>query len=152
VGETLAEIQDRTFARSRPSTADSFSPTTRLSAHELEAYLDRRTFGVASTARPDGRPHAAMTSYYRRDEIFWLPTVADAVRVRNVEHQPWISLVIPEGDRDEHIMVAIEGTAELVAPIDAPSDVVGQVGEWAGVWIRLTAKRVLSYGAPNTRA
>ena len=91
-----------------------------------------------------------MTSYFRRDDVFWLPTVADAVRTRNITSQPWISLVVTEGDQDEHVVVIIEGTAEAISPGDVPSDVVSQVdGDWADVWIRLQAERVLSYGAPG---
>lgn len=148
MSEHLAELQTRTFARSRPSTSESFAPETRLDAEQLSAFLDRRVFGVVCTTRPDGRPHAAMTSYFRRDDEFWLPTVADSVRGRNLLTQPWASLVVAEGDRDEHMMVTIEGTTELVDPDAAPADVREQVaGEWVDAWIRLVARRVLSYGA-----
>ena len=112
----MAAIQERTFERSRPSTSESFRPATRLTAEQLSAYLDRRAFAAVCTGRPDGRPHAAMTSYFRRDDVFWLPTVADAVRTRNITSQPWISLVVTEGDKDEHVVVIIEGTAEAISP------------------------------------
>jgi hypothetical protein len=148
---SLAALQAETFAHSRPATAESFGPSTRLTADELESYLDRRVFAVVCSTRPDGRPHAAMTSYVRRDDVFWLPTVADSVRERNIRHQQWVSLVVAEGDRNEHVVVSIEGNAELVQPAGVPPDVKDQGGEWVGVWIRLTAQRVLSYGAPDAR-
>jgi hypothetical protein len=88
-----------------------------------------------------------MTSYFRRDDVFWLPTVAGAIRERNVVGCPWASLVVSEGDRNEHTMVTIEGPVEVVLPKDAPLDVVDQVeGDWVGCWIKLQAQRVLSYG------
>src|ERR1019366_5383916 len=93
MSEQLAAIQERTFARSRPSTSTSFGPATRLTAEQLSRYLDRRRFAVACTSRPDGRPHAAMTSFFRRDDVFWLPTVADSVRGHNILSQAWVSLV-----------------------------------------------------------
>lgn len=150
MSEQLAAIQERTFARSLRATSESFSTATRLTAEQLSAYLGRRVFATICTARPDGRPHAAMTSFYRRDAVFWLPTVADAVRARNIGEQPWASLVVAEGDRDEHIVVTIEGPAELVQPEDVPADVRDEVdGDWVDSWIRLRAERVLSYGAAN---
>ena len=77
--------------------------------------------------------------------------MADSVRERNIRHQPWVSLVVAEGDRNEHVVVSIEGNAEIVQPADVPPDVNDQGGEWVGVWIRLRAQRVLSYGAADAR-
>jgi hypothetical protein len=53
-----------------------------------------------------------------------------------------------EGDRDEHIVVSIEGNGEIVETDDVPDDVRGEApGDWIDAWIRLRAERVLSYGA-----
>jgi Pyridoxamine 5'-phosphate oxidase len=80
VTAALGELQDRSFVRANRATASSYPPENRLSAAELAGYLDRRAFAVVGSARPDGRPHAAMTSYVRRDAVFWLPTVAGSGR------------------------------------------------------------------------
>jgi hypothetical protein len=89
-----------------------------------------------------------MTSYVRRDDVFWLPCVAGSVRARNVRAQPWTSLVVAEGDRGEHIVVSIEGNGEIVETDDVPDDVRREApGDWIDAWIRLQAERVLSYGA-----
>ena len=107
---------------------------------------------MVGSARPDGRPHAALTAYIRREGTFWLPTVAGSVRERNLRAAPWLTMVIAEGDHDEHIAVLIEGTAEVVEPSLAPADVRAAVpGDWVGAWIRLTADRLMSYGAEGTR-
>ncbi len=144
----LGSIQDRTFSSATAATASSFAPQRRLSASQLVSYLDRRAFAVVGSTRPDGRPHAAMSSYVRRGSTFWLPTVAGAVRERNVRGQPWLTLVVAEGDREEHVVVSIEGPAELVSRGQVPADVrVAVDGDWISSWIRLTAKRVLSYAA-----
>jgi len=91
-----------------------------------------------------------MTSFFRRDEVFWLPTVADSVRGHNILSQAWVSLVIAEGDSDEHIVVTIEGPAEMLDPEDVPPDVRGQMeGDWIDSWVKVTAMRVLSYGAAS---
>jgi hypothetical protein len=147
----LDRIQEDTFARATGPTVSSFPPERRLRGAHLTDYLDRRAFAVVSSARPDGRPHSTVTSYARHGAQFWLPAVADSVRERNVIAQPWLVLVITEGDRDEHVAVIIEGPAAVVAPAVVPADVsVGRSGEWISVWIRLDAQRVLSYASKGT--
>jgi general stress protein 26 len=150
VTESLGELQDRSFARANPATASSYPPENRLSAAQLAAYLDRRSFAVVGSARPDGRPHAAMTSYRRRDTEFWLPTVAGSARERNVRAHPWLTLVVTEGDHDEHIAVLLEGPAEMVELAHVPADVRDtNKSDWVSVWIRLRAERVLSYASKS---
>ena len=148
MSELLGRLQDRTFLRATAATVGSYPPERRLNAAQLASYLDRRAFAVVGSARPDGRPHAALTAYIRREGTFWLPTVAGSVRERNLRAAPWVTMVIAEGDHDEHVAVLIEGTAEVVEPSLAPADVRAAVsGDWVGAWIRLTADRLMSYGA-----
>ncbi len=148
MSEELAALQEQTFARATRATAGSFPPERRLSGRQLADYLDRRAFAVVGSCRPDGRPHAAMSSYVRRGREFWLPTVRGSVRERNVHARPWLTLTITEGDRDSHVVVLAEGTADVVAPADVPAEVTEAVsGDWIAVWIRLTAERLLSYAA-----
>lgn len=151
MSELLGALQDRTFARATAATAASYPPERRLSAARLASYLDRRAFAVVGSTRADGRPHAAMSVYVRRGAVFWLPTVAGSVRERNLRGTPWLTLVIAEGDHDEHVAVLIEGPAEVVAPPRVPADVRAAVkGDWVSAWIRLTAERLLSYAAEGT--
>ena len=147
----LRDLQDRTFAQATAATAASYPPERRLSATQLASYLDRRAFAVVGSTRADGRPHAAMSTYIRRGTVFWLPTVAGSVRERNLRGTPWLTLVIAEGDRGEHIAVLIEGPAQVVASPEAPADVrAAATGDWISAWIRLTAERILSYAAEGT--
>ena len=61
-------------------------------------------------------------------------------------------MVIAEGDHDEHITVLIEGSAEVVEPSLTPADVrAASSGDWISAWIRLTADRLMSYGAEGAR-
>jgi hypothetical protein len=153
MSETLGAVQDQTFARATTATAASYPAERRLSAGQLTAYLDGRTFAVVGSTRPDGRPHAAMSSYVRRDAEFWLPTVAGSVRERNARGQPWLTMVVTEGDRRRHIVVLLEGPAEVVPPPDVPADVREAVtGDWVGTWIRLRVQRVLSYASEDADA
>jgi len=87
-------VQEQTFAGATGATAGSYPPERRLSAGQLAGYLDRRAFAVIGSCRPDGRPHAAMSSYVRQGREFWLPTVGGSVRERNVRSQPWLTMTI----------------------------------------------------------
>ena len=152
MSELLGRLQDRTFLRATAATLGSYPPERRLNGAQLASYLDRRTFAVVGSTRADGRPHAAMSSYIRRDATFWLPTVVGSVREQNLRAAPWLTMVIAEGDYDEHIAVLIEGSAEVVEPSLAPSDVRAAVsGDWVSAWIRLTAERLLSYADENAQ-
>jgi Pyridoxamine 5'-phosphate oxidase len=92
MSELLGSLQDQTFARATAATASSYPLERRLTAAQLAGYLDRRAFAVVGSTRPDGRPHAAMSSYIRRDLTFWLPTVAGSVRERNLRGTPWLTM------------------------------------------------------------
>jgi hypothetical protein len=146
MSELLGLLQDRTFARATAATSASYPQERRLDAAQLAAYLDRRAYAVVGSTRADGRPHSAMSVYIRRGATFWLPTVAGSVRERNLRTKPWLTMVIAEGDHDDHLAVLIEGSAEVVEPPLVPSDVRAAVtGDWVSAWIRLTAERLLSY-------
>ena len=93
-----------------------------------------------------------MASYVRRGREFWLPTVAGSVRERNLRGEPWLTMTVTEGDRDSHVVVLLEGPAEVVALAAVPAEVRAAVtGEWVATWIRLTAQRLLSYAAEGAR-
>jgi len=150
MSELLGRLQTQTFARATTATTSSYPPERRLTAAQLASYLDRRAFAVVGSTRADGRPHAAMSSYIRRDTTFWLPTVASSVRERNLRATPWLTMVIAEGDRGEHVVVILEGPAEVIAPAEVPVDVRSAAqGDWVNAWIRLQAERVLSYAAES---
>jgi nitroimidazol reductase NimA-like FMN-containing flavoprotein (pyridoxamine 5'-phosphate oxidase superfamily) len=149
VEDQLGAVQDQSFARASAATAASYPPERRLTAARLARYLDRRAFAVVSSARADGRPHAAPSLFYRRGTEFWLPTVAGSVRERNVRAHPWLALTVTEGDHDEHVAVLIEGPAAVLPPEEAPAEFRDQPGDWAQVWLLLRAEKVLSYAAPG---
>jgi hypothetical protein len=148
----LGALQEKSFARAGAATVGSFPAERRLTGQQLADYLDRRAFAVIGTGRPDGRPHAAMSSYFRRGAVFWLPMVGGSVRERNLRHQPWLTMTVSEGDHDAHVVVLIEGTAAIVPPIAVPDDVRSAIsGDWVEVWVRLAPARLLSYAAEGAR-
>jgi general stress protein 26 len=143
----LGQLQDETFARATEVTRTAYPPERRLTGQQLAEYLDRRVFAVVGSTRPDGRPHAAMSSYVRKGSSFWLPIAAGTVRERNVRHQPWMVLVVTEGERSEHVVVIVEGAATVVDVNAVPDEVATRTEEWVSVWLRLDARRVLSYAS-----
>ena len=147
--EEIGAVQDRSFARASAATAKAYPPERRLTTAQLARYLDRRSYAVVSSARADGRPHAAPSLFYRRGTEFWLPTVTGSVRERNVRAHPWLALTVTEGDDDEHVAVLIEGPAEAVPPEAAPADFLSRPGDWARVWLVLRTERILSYAEPG---
>jgi hypothetical protein len=149
VDDEVGALQDRSFARASAVTSTAYPPERRLTAAQLARYLDRRSYAVVSSARADGRPHAAPSLFYRRGTQFWLPTVAGSVRERNVRAHPWLALTVTEGDDDEHVAVLIEGPAEAVPPEEAPAGFRARPGDWARVWLLLRAERVFSYAEPG---
>jgi hypothetical protein len=110
----------------------------------------------------DGRAHAAPTLFTLSGEAFWLPTLGNAARVRNLRAQPWLALSIVEGEHETHAAVLAEGPAEVLTA--APQSVwemtrlrnQGDRLDWATAWLRMTPARLLSFaevewaGAPAT--
>lgn len=147
---TLAALQAQTFDSATATTQRSYPPERRLTPEQLERYLDRREYAVVGTTRPDGRPHASMSTFYVRGTSIWLPTLGKAVRGRNLRSCSWMTLVIPEADDDEHMTVIAEGPAEVVALDDVPEDVRAlNTTDWIDCWIELKTERVLSYAAED---
>jgi Pyridoxamine 5'-phosphate oxidase len=152
MSEELAAVQEQTFAGAPGASVASYPAERRLSARQLADCLDRRAFAVIGSCRPDGRPHAAMSSYLRQGRQFWLPTVGGSVRERNVRARPWLTMTITGGDRDHHVVVLVEGAA-MVAATDVPAEVLAAVtGDWVATWILLTAERLLSCAFEGTVA
>ena len=61
-----------------------------------------------------------MSAFIGRGTTFWLPTAAGSVRERNVRGEPWLTMTVTEGDRDAHIVVLIEGPADVVPVPGSP--------------------------------
>ena len=151
VAAWLSRLQDASFGRASQATRTAYPPSRRMTGTQLADYLARRTYALASTTRPDGRPHAAPTLFSLYGNSFWLPTVAGAARLGNVEAHPWLALSIIEGEHDSHAAVLTEGPAEVLATV--PDDVRnlteqrnrGGSLDWATAWIRISPQRLFSF-------
>jgi hypothetical protein len=73
------------------------------------------------------------------------------VRVRNLDDHPYASVLVTDGEGDQHTMVTLVGPASVATP---DAEVLARWGErrgespdWATAWIRVGVERVLSYAA-----
>jgi hypothetical protein len=146
----LGRLQDASFSRAG-AVRNAYPPERRMTGSQLAAYLARRTYAVASSARPDGRAHAAPTLFSVYAEAFWLPTLGTAARLSNVRAHPWLALSVVEGEHDTHAAVLTEGPAEVLTTV--PEDVWsitavrnrGGSLDWATHWLRMTPQRLFSF-------
>ena len=145
--EELAALQAETFAASPPATATSYPPERRLSGAALRAVLTSGRYATVSTTRPDGRPHCAPSSFTLHGTEIWLPTVAGAVRLRNVRANPYAVVCVTEGVSGTHLAVIAEGPVRVSS--DPPPG--AEVKDWMAEWIVVTMERLLSYAAEDAR-
>jgi hypothetical protein len=128
----LGRLQEASFAQAGRVMRKAYPPERRMTDAQLDGYLARRTYALASTTRRDGRPHAAPTLFSLFEEAFWLPTLGGAVRLDNVRSHP-------------------EGPAEVVDTV--PQEVrkitelrnSGGTLDWATAWLRMTPQRLFSF-------
>ena len=146
----LARLQDASFSRAG-AVRKAYPPERRMTGPQLAGYLARRTYALASSTRPDGRPHAAPTLFSIYAEAFWLPTLGSAARLGNVRAHPWLALSILEGEHDTHAAVLIEGPAEVLATVPAGVRSITELRnrggslDWATHWLRMTPQRLFSF-------
>jgi nitroimidazol reductase NimA-like FMN-containing flavoprotein (pyridoxamine 5'-phosphate oxidase superfamily) len=145
----LIELQDASFARADSALRGSLLPERAMGAAELESFLAERTYCVLATVTGKGRPQARPVAFTVFGDAFWFATVAGG-RLRNVERTPWVSLVISEGEGEEHRMVAADGPVRVVPE---PPDGLLELWEsrmassptWAVAWLELRPERFYSY-------
>ena len=142
----LAALQAATFAASPPATATSYPPERRLTGAALWSVLSSGRYATVSTTRPDGRPHCAPSGFVLSGTEIWLPTVAGAVRLRNVGTYPYAVVCVTEGVSETHVAVIAEGPVR-VSEEPPPG---AEVKEWTAAWIVVSITRLLSYAAEGT--
>ena len=147
---TLHEVQAASYRRAGGALTGSWPEAQAMDAEALEAFVSARRYCVLATAQADGRPQARPVAFTVLGNAIWFATVAGG-RLRNVERRPWVSVVITEGEGDEHCAVAADGPVELLEP---PGELLerwerrfGSRPEWAAAWFRLRPARLFSYDA-----
>ena len=154
--EALPRIQEASFARATEATRRAFPEARRMDGLTLVTFLTARRQCVLSTVRPDGRPHAAPVGYALVGTKFVFASLENAARVRNLHHEPHASIVVTQGEGDEHGVVIAEGVAAIMPTLEAPlemrepfRDAEGSMPAWIGAIIAVTPERLLSYAAPG---
>jgi nitroimidazol reductase NimA-like FMN-containing flavoprotein (pyridoxamine 5'-phosphate oxidase superfamily) len=157
--DTLARIQEASFARASDATRGAFPSGRRMSGATLLSFLSTKRHGVLATTRPDGRPQAAPVGFALVGAKFVMASLPDAQRVRNLQHEPHASLVVDDGEADTLGVVIVDGTTRLLQPLDATlemrapfRDEAGTLPDWVGILVVLTPERLLSYAAPGVQA
>ena len=147
----LGRLQEASFTKAGEVMRRAYPPERRMTDAQLDGYLARRTYALASTTRRDGRPHAAPTLFTLFAQAFWLPTLGGAVRLDNVRSHPWLALSVLEGEHDTHAAVLAEGPAEIhvtvpqqVRNITEQRNRDGNL-DWATAWLRMTPQRLFSF-------
>jgi hypothetical protein len=146
----LGSLQEASFSRGG-AVRTAYPPERRLTGPQLAVYLQRRSYALASTTRADGRAHAAPTLFTIHAESFWLPTLGTAIRLRNVQANPWLALSVLEGEHETHAAVLTEGPAEVLTTV--PPEVRdlteqrnnGGTLDWATAWLKMTPHRLFSF-------
>jgi PPOX class probable F420-dependent enzyme len=98
----------------------------------VEEILDSWPVARLATVGPDGAPHLVPVVFVRVEGALWSPvdgkpkTSAVLARVRNVERDPRISLLVDHYDEDWSRLwwIRIEGNARVVRSDDPDSDPV----------------------------
>jgi PPOX class probable F420-dependent enzyme len=147
---TLFAVQEASYRRAAGALTGSWPEAQAMDREALDAFLEARRYCVLATALQDGRPQARPVAFTVRGDEIWFATVAGG-RLRNLRRTPWVSVVVTEGDGDEHRAVAADGPVELSEPpeelLQRWEERFGSRAEWAVAWFRLRPERLFSYDA-----
>jgi nitroimidazol reductase NimA-like FMN-containing flavoprotein (pyridoxamine 5'-phosphate oxidase superfamily) len=147
--DALIRLQWDSYDRAGQGLRSSWPPESAMHGTMLRDFLEQHTFCVLATTTPTGRAQARPVAYTVLGTSFWFATVAGA-RLRNVRQTPWVSVVITEGDRDEHRAVLLDGPVTISAQaseelFSAWRTRHGNAAEWASTWLELVPAQLLSY-------
>ena len=91
---------------------------TRLTEPRIQAFLATKEVVVLSTVQPDGAP-LAMPMWFLHDESSLVMISVDGLqKVRNLQHDPRVSIVAEAGTRRDIRGVTVRGRVEFLA--DSP--------------------------------
>ena len=84
-----------------------------VTTQQLEKITMPPLLGILATGNPDGSPQATPIWYLYDGKTFDITCYADRVKVRNIRHNPRVSLVIVDTVSYGEPLI-VNGTAELV--------------------------------------
>ncbi len=148
----LQELIDNSWAKASPGARASWPPETRMSAAQAVAFLEGQRYCAVATVTGQGDPHLAPCAFLSlEDGSFWLPAVAQALRLRHLRRRPRLALVVGQGVGPEHQVVLARGPVVMIAVPEVPPAVLSRAEHklgstrWAGTWIHLVGERLLAY-------
>jgi PPOX class probable F420-dependent enzyme len=80
---------------------------------ERDAFLRLTPHTIVATIQPDGQPQLTPNWYLWDGERFWISTLADTIKVRNVKRDPRVTLCMDAGTRRANY-VQVFGTGEVL--------------------------------------
>ena len=83
-----------------------------MTPEEIDAFLKKPRLADLATVRPDGSPHVAPVWYLYDGETVKVMTDKNAVKTRNIRHDPRVSLSIATND-EPYQYALVSGTAEI---------------------------------------
>ena len=147
---SLIQLQQTSYGRAGGALTGSWPEAHAMDGEGLDAFLDERRYCVLATALQDGRPQARPVAFTVLGDEIWFATVAGG-RLRNLRRAQWVSVVVTQGDGDEHRAVAADGPVELCEPpeelLQRWEERFGSRAEWAVAWFLLRPERLFSYDA-----
>ncbi len=91
--------------------------SNRMSSAQRERFLAGRHVAILVTLGEDGSPMPTPIWYLYRDGIFYFRTAADAIKTRNIQRDPRVSICVQE-ERPPYKAVTVQGTAEVSDSLD----------------------------------
>lgn len=86
--------------------------------NEALALLDRPLTAVICTVNPNGSPQASVVWFERRGQQIVLFALADAIKVRNLRHDPRVEVIVADFDLHRGpgvpMYIRLIGTAEVL--------------------------------------
>lgn len=152
--ERLQALLDESVEQASPFLRRSFEmPEHSLSAAQLVTHLRGSLTVALSTVTAGGEPRVAPIGALLLRGVFFVPTVAEAVRARHIARRPGSSLTYFEGTE---LAVIAHGHATTItadhpgfAELDAVQVECGSqsVHEWQGhgVYLEIHAARLFTY-------
>lgn len=150
---SLEDLLTRSWLRAGLGVRQAWPAPTRLSAEEVLLCALGERCCVLATVTKRGHPRSLPVSFALDPAgRFWLPTVAGAARLADVEANPHAAITVGQGVSGIRASLIASGSAEILAPdaIPAPllSIAIEKLGDlsWMGHWILVRPQRLLGYG------
>ncbi len=152
--ERLQAVLDASVERAGPFLRSSFEiPDRSLSAPQLAERLDGPLTVALGTVTARGEPRVAPIGAFFLRGAFFVPTVREAARARQLARRPAVSLTYFEGTT---LAVIVHGRAEILgenegafAELDAVQRELGNqsVRDWQGegVYLRVVPATIFTY-------